>query len=121
MNKLELGRLSYAVSGARVMLIAARILHLLGKYSPSQPRAPAGQPEGGQWVPWNRSPTVAGPFDEINRAKCEAQYESDLFQCSFAASGRSGAACREQAMSRYMLCMKGLPIPGHIYLLGGAR
>lgn len=56
--------------------------------------------------------------NEANRTKCELQYDSDLFQCSLAASARSRQACREQAQSRFTLCMKDQPVPDLIYYLG---
>ncbi len=95
-------------------MIIQRLWH---KYDPDQPRAPAGTAEGGQWVVWSRTSKVAGMYNEANRAKCEAQYESDMFQCSFS-TGYSRIACREQAQNRYTLCMKDVPIPDLIYCLG---
>jgi len=64
---------------------------------------------------------VAGPWNDVNRPKCNAQYESDMFQCSFARAARSRAACEDQAMTRFVSCMKVNPVPPHIYYLGDSR
>ena len=106
------------LAAMRVLVKAMLVRQRWLKYSPDQPRAPAGQPDGGQWINWNRTREAMGLYDEANRAKCELQYDSDMFQCSFAASARSRQACREQAQSRFTLCMKNLPIPDLIYYLG---
>jgi len=98
---------------------AVRLARLFTKYSPDQPRAPAGRPDGGQWVPWNR--LIASPFDGPGRAICDTQYESDVFQCKFVASARSRRACEEQAMVRYVSCLKDQPLPPHNYYLGDSR
>ena len=118
MDQLELKRLRHRISAIRFSIECLRFCGLLRKYNPDQPRSPAGRPDGGQWVDWDRAKDSAGLYNEVNRAKCEAQYDSDMFQCSFGASGRSRQVCREQAQSRYTLCMKDLPIPDLIYLLG---
>ncbi|RYG55900.1 MAG: hypothetical protein EON56_04995 [Alphaproteobacteria bacterium] len=106
------------LAAMRMLVKAMLLLRFLRKYDPNQPRAPAGQPDGGRWVNWARPSKVAGPYNEANRAKCETLYEQDTFQCSFVASARSRQACFEQAMVRHTDCMKGLPIPGLIYYLG---
>ena len=121
MDQRELRRLQYEISGVRVLLEMMRIGYLCRRYNPLQPRSPAGRPDGGQWVPWDRGTGTAGLYNESNRTRCEAQYESDMFQCDFGLSGRSRAACREQAQIRYVNCMKDLPIPDLIYLLGVVR
>ena len=111
-------QIRYQMAAEITVVRAFLFRQLVVKYSPKQPRAPAGQPDGGQWVEWDHSKDSAGLYNEANRAKCEAQYESDMFQCTFGASGRSRQACREQALVRHNLCMKDLPIPDLIYLLG---
>lgn len=116
MLKTYLHRLNYMIAESKLQAEASKVGRWLRKYSPDQPRAPAGQPDGGQWIPWNR--VAAGAFNELNRAKCELQYESDMFQCKFVASARSRWACEEQAMVRYVSCMKDFPIPPHNYYLG---
>ena len=101
------------------IIVKAKILRQIWlKYSPDQPRSPAGKPNGGQWIDRDRAHEAMGLFNEANRAKCELQYDSDLFQCSLAASARSRQACREQAQSRFTLCMKDQPVPDLIYYLG---
>ena len=61
---------------------------------------------------------MASPFDGPGRAICDTQYESDMFQCKFVASTRSRRACEEQAMVRYVSCLKDQPLPPHNYYLG---
>lgn len=106
------------IAALRVLLKALILHRHLVKYSPNQPRAPAGRPDGGQWIDSHSSVKVAGPFNELNRAKCEAQYQSDEFQCTFVSSARSRQVCFEQARSRHTSCMKDLPIPDLTYYLG---
>ena len=99
------------VASSRVTMSLLRLGHFLLKYDPDQPRVPAGQRAGGQWA---RAPgtLVAGRYSETNRAKCELQYESDMFQCRFVLSWRS---CQSQAMVRLVACMKGDPQPPFNY------
>lgn len=111
-------RIADRIAALRLLLKALMLQRHLVKYNPNQPRAPAGRPDGGQWIDSHSSSKVAGPFNELNRAKCEAQYQSDEFQCTFAALARSRQACLEQARSRYTSCMKDLPIPDLTYYLG---
>lgn len=97
-----LRRAEYAIAAGRLTLLGIRFERLLRKYSPSQPRVPAGRPEGGQWT------QVAGPYgiqaggkwDNSRWVECELQYEKDLARCR-------GGACRDQAMLRLVNCMKG--------------
>ena len=97
------------------------------KYSPDQPRVPAGVPEGGQWTDedggggstgggTNKSPTTASGKPRQQTAsrispereeQCELQYRQDKFKCSTVQS----PACYNQAMLRYANCRAGLPIP----------
>ena len=95
------------------------------KYSPDQPRDRLGR-----WIEWvNSQPSqsaddpseVAGIWNELNRAKCESQFDRDMLQCSFVASGRYRSACENQAMTRRTTCMKDDPVPPLIYYLADAR
>lgn len=43
-------RLRYEVAALRFEMKLARLVRLMRKYDPSQPRVPAGQPGGGQWT-----------------------------------------------------------------------
>lgn len=138
MLKILTGRLRYFAAQNAVHEKAAQLGALL-KYSPDQPRVPAGQSDGGQWVPWVGRPArsnssesgpngdeqhpnggggsvlLAGIFNELNRAKCDAQYEKDMFQCRFVSSARFRSACENQAMSRFVACMKDDLLPPFIY------
>lgn len=93
---------------ARLTFAMISLGRSLVKYSPDQPRVPAGNPAGGQWT----RTRVAGKWNERNRQDCEVQYETDMFQCKFIVSWR---ACQSQAMVRLVACMKGDPLPSFNY------
>lgn len=112
---MSLRRLSHQIASLRVMLKALRLSR---RYHPDQPRAPAGRPDGGRWVDWDRARDVAGPYNEANRVKCELQYDSDMFQCSFVRDPVSRHFCGESARSRHTACMKDFPMPDLIYYVG---
>ena len=48
----ERSRIAAQVSGRKVLQALARLerWHISSKFSPDQPRAPAGAPDGGQWI-----------------------------------------------------------------------
>lgn len=48
--KRALVRLRYEVAALRFEMKLARLVRLMRKFDPSQPRVPAGQPGGGQWT-----------------------------------------------------------------------
>ena len=100
------------------------------KYSPDQPRVPAGVPTGGQWTseggggtgaPSSTAttgikPSAAGSKPRTQTAsrispqleeQCELQLRQDKFICNTVRS----RACHGQAMLRYANCLRGLPIP----------
>lgn len=101
-------KIRYGLARARLTLSLMALGVALLKFNPNQPRVPAGRPEGGQWTRIQ----VAGKWNERNRAQCELQYETDMFQCRFVLSWRS---CQSQAMVRLVSCMKGDPIPSFNY------
>lgn len=101
-------RIRYGLARARMTLSMMALGAALTKYNPNQPRVPAGKPDGGQWTRM----TIAGKWTEKNREVCEAQYETDMFQCKFVLSWRS---CEGQAMMRMISCMKGDPVPPFNY------
>jgi hypothetical protein len=87
--------------------------HFTGKYDPSQPRVPAGSPDGGQW---ERSDSIAGNqlftpaarrISPAREAECEEMRRRDEIQCRFVGL----RACWAQAYLRYGNCLAGLPIP----------
>ena len=96
---------------ARLTLAMLRLGIELAKYDQNQPRVPRGSPQGGQWTDDGRI-SVAGKYNEANRAGCEAQYETDMLQCRFVTYWRS---CESQAMVRLVACMKGDLIPPFNY------
>jgi hypothetical protein len=49
-SDMELLNMRCALAALDVELKLCRLIYLLRKYSPGQPRAPAGSPEGGQWT-----------------------------------------------------------------------
>ena len=125
MLKTMIARLKYYSAEQRLDQAAKRLAQAL-KYSPDQPRD-----TNGRWVDWihagaatgteEESSTVAGPWNELNRVKCEAQFDSDMLQCSLVASARFRAACENQAMTRRTTCMKDDPVPPLIYYLADAQ
>ena len=84
-------------------------LLLLGKYSPEQPRVPAGNPDGGQWTSGGGSGEgSAGDWIDTALAEtCETQLYLDGLICHRLGS----AACWGQAQFRYSACLRGDPIP----------
>jgi HK97 family phage portal protein len=92
------------------------------KFSPDQPRVPAGNPGGGQWTseaemdvsesgerlddqPWTS--IAARRIPKAREIQCLAQYARDVFQCRTVGL----PACYEQAALRYGNCLAGRPIP----------
>jgi hypothetical protein len=76
------------------------------KYSPDQPRVPAGVREGGRW---SRDGVfdVAGKTPPGLQAFCDKQYKDDVRLCNLVQS----PACYNQAQLRYGNCIQGLPTP----------
>jgi hypothetical protein len=118
-------------------LVMAELQVELKKYSPDQPRVPAGNHDGGQWTSGSKagadapstSPSLgdakSGGGQSTNRvaqqttrvaarrispareAECKAQYAADIFQCKMVGL----MACYAQAALRYANCLQGLPLP----------
>lgn len=99
------------MASARVTMALLRLGELILKYDPDQPRVPAGNPTGGQWISMDRI-RLAGKWNGGNYDKCEAQYERDMFQCRMTVWS---PACSNQAMVRRTACMKDEPIPPFNY------
>jgi hypothetical protein len=91
----------------KLELLAWRIFRLTAKFDPNQPRVPAGVSEGGQWTRVGGG-SIESTWDEKRRPQCDVQMESDLFQCRMMPRN---PFCENQAMSRWVACMKGHPIP----------
>jgi hypothetical protein len=109
------------------------------KFDPNQDRVPAGQSTGGQWTPGRTF--ILGPTETTKpssketvtppsrskpdktagtlvvaanaglEARCEAQYERDIFQCRMVGL----RACYAQAAQRYAACLSGAQIPPFNY------
>ena len=97
------------------------------KYSPDQPRVPAGSSEGGQWtsggVGGGSSGGATGSSPNVGSGKvririgarisrqreqeCEIQYRQDTFICNTVGT----RFCWEQAAFRRAQCLRGLYIP----------
>jgi hypothetical protein len=92
------------------------------KYSDSQPRVPAGSPDGGQWtsggggdssgtdIIFDPLSAINGPVSQIFTSledQCDAQLEQDLITCRALAS----ASCYAQAMQRFAACLRGKSLP----------
>jgi hypothetical protein len=118
-------------------LVMADLQSELKKYSPDQPRVPAGNHGGGQWTSGSKAGTdapsaspslgdaksgsgqptsgaaqqttrvAARRISQAREAECEAQYAADIFQCKMVGL----MACYAQAALRYANCLQGLPIP----------
>lgn len=93
-----------------------RIL-IIKDFNRDQPRVPAGQSGGGQWVgdaysedsvvPKNPLPTRRTRLAARSQEFCDEQYKRDVFQCRMV--GISG--CYAQAMVRLVACERGHTIP----------
>jgi len=83
------------------------------KYSPDQPRVPAGDPAGGQWTSGDGPETggaqmqIAARISPAREAECEIMRRKDEFICKAFKS----ESCYGQAMLRYSNCLQGRPIP----------
>jgi hypothetical protein len=90
------------------------------KYSPDQPRVPAGNPDGGEWTSegaGDHANDASDPADDgeativtaarQNQAECDEQYKLDIFKCNLVRT----PLCYATAMERYAACLAGRPIP----------
>jgi hypothetical protein len=86
------------------------------KFDPSQPRVPAGNPDGGQWTDTGAGSITSEESLSLSGARrissgledlCWNQYMRDVFQCRMVGL----RACYEQAALRYSNCLVGRPIP----------
>jgi hypothetical protein len=109
--RTDLNHLHYQLHAMRVIVRMLQ-LRLVFKFDPNQPRVPAGQSTGGQWTAVNGIPS-GGKWNEGNRARCEEQYERDVFQCRMVLWN---PACEDRAMRRLAACMKGDPIPPFFHI-----
>lgn len=94
------------------------------KYSPNQPRVPAGNPDGGQWTdggaelnPGSSSSLASRPAAYLLAASgkqsatyCWNQMQIDMMYCA-TRPPPINAACRAQAMQRYAACLSGKSLP----------
>jgi len=88
-------------------------------FNPSQPRVPAGNPDGGQWtdVTEDEGPTD-GSLESFSAARrrgrsvayCMAQYAVDSLLCNSIEQSQR-RACWAQAAERLAACLSGRPIP----------
>ncbi len=104
----SLNRLSRAVAADGV----------LAKFNPDQPRVPAGNPDGGQWISdggelGNDFPSSFQLAARRGRSAryCMAQYAIDMLFCSSLEPASTRAVCREQAALRLGNCFAGRQIP----------
>ncbi len=93
---------------------------LLAKYDPSQPRVPAGSPDGGQWTGSESNFSNTGEFSSsfslaASRGRsvryCMAQYAIDGLLCGSLSLAELRARCWAQANQRLGNCLAGRPIP----------
>ena len=97
--------------------------HYARKYSPDQPRVPAGSREGGRWhqrlavisdaTPNNdwRPGAQYAASQKRSEAYCWNQLTIDNLRCSAAFPAPRRTACRRQAMERYANCLTGKDLP----------
>jgi hypothetical protein len=118
------------LAALRVQFAALKLQRQLKAYDPSQPRMPAGSPEGGRWtsggggsgnaaqtsdngqdsagdLPANREFQIATPISPERERECELQFDRDIFHCNMVGL----PACYDQAYLRYSNCLIGRPIP----------
>jgi len=83
-------------------------------YDPNQPRAAAGNSNGGQWTGAANGGAADLPIHFVARrrspgreAQCLLQYRQDTFICNSVGS----PICHQQAALRYANCLAGLSIP----------
>ena len=95
------------------------------KNDPSQPRVPAGNPDGGQWTGDESSPVSEWPTILATRPSayllaagskqsasyCWQQMQIDMMLGGALRPTPRNAACRAQANERYSACLSGKPIP----------
>lgn len=108
-----------AANRAGDAMIAA--LHKIGtlirsiKFNPDQPRVPAGDPAGGQWL-GEGGEAAAGDLSISAIASsggsslarlCQTQFDRDIFQCRMAGL----RSCYDQAYHRYAACLARRQIP----------
>jgi hypothetical protein len=97
-------------------LVKAELRAALRKYSPDQPRVPAGNRDGGQWTSGgkagesranNEANVGVADRSQLSEEECDFQFERDLAVCRVVRI----PACYGQAMARYAACRNGRPIP----------
>jgi hypothetical protein len=118
----DIDKVRVALQAIEIEVLTLKRGLLLRKYSPDQPRVPAGNPDGGRWTGGSGS-SLDGSLPasrridrpqlatrRLSRAReqfCEDQYRRDTFHCTMV--GLPG--CHAQAMLRYSNCLAGRPIP----------
>jgi hypothetical protein len=97
-----LSELKLAVLEARAALVIRRAEAEMKRFSPDQPRAPSGQPDGGQWIDAGGRVDVA----RLSEDECWALYDKDTFHCRMVGL----RSCHAQAAVRYSDCLSGFTI-----------
>ena len=78
-----LSELRQAVLEARAALVIRRAEAEVKRFNPDQPRAPSGQPDGGQWInAGGRTDVAIG--NRLSEDECWALYDKDTFHCRMA-------------------------------------
>jgi hypothetical protein len=126
----ELINLRCEFAALSVQFGVLKLQRQLKAYDPSQPRAPAGSPDGGQWTSGSgtvneatqgpdtgeargdlplsgREIQIATPISPERDRECEEQFDRDIFHCNMVGL----KACYPQAHVRYAACLVGHPIP----------
>jgi hypothetical protein len=96
---------------------AIQVGRLRRKYSPDQPRVPAGSSDGGQWTSEDGGGETTSSADSTIQIAgqsvlfCNNQLLIDNWKCDSVQPNWYRAACRNQAMERYAACLVGRPLP----------
>lgn len=75
--------IAHSLASARVALAEIKLLRVLRKYSPSQPRVPSGNPDGGQWT------SGGGSDDDIQLVSNDYSYGTLIAEIPLLTGGRN--------------------------------
>lgn len=120
-DDIDIKKLKAELAFLRLKWQIIRGLLVFKDYDPSQPRVPAGSPDGGRWTGGGsasgrdsgvqpKASETPGRLTAASRrqlSECERQFNQDLFQCRMVGL----RTCYAQAIVRQIACEKGHPIP----------
>src|SRR4051812_18441285 len=91
----ELQQMRCDLAALNVELKLCKVIHLLRKYSPGQPRVPAGSPDGGRWTSGRGGVGGGGGTDDSAEADGAPEGE-DASASESLAEGRSASSNDEE-------------------------